>query len=301
MRFESARHMRLVVLALIPFIFACQDENLQKPENWANELGHGIFSRRDKDESHDNNSKSEDGSSSMADDGDEFEDEERSGKHSDDGSSEREGQGNQYGDAAPLARPMPNGGLREGEQSQAGIGREGEAASNPSGQDEESLKAMLKAGKVMTTVVISDANPELDPKASALTWFTSQERPIKLYVAVEANGQVPFFGLLRSRQIASGTVAEPSDPAFSQLLAPLATLHSSLRVCNKSGKTLQLNASRGSPFGFGLAPIGDGLCAQVIVEKAEFTVGSAYDRSGGQQHPIYFKVIKVSRDGKILP
>lgn len=160
---------------------------------------------------------------------------------------------------------------------------------------------MITAGKLMTTVMVDKANTELDATAAAGNWFTSANKPIKLYVAVAADGTVAVPGGVTARQIASGKVAAPTDDKFKAGNADVAALHSSLRVCNNSGQQIYLHSGNGAPFRHGASAIANGDCAQFLVERANFTAGATYDHLAGQGFPIRFQVIKIGPDGKEVP
>lgn len=160
---------------------------------------------------------------------------------------------------------------------------------------------MITAGKLMTTVMVDKANTELDATAAAGNWFTSANKPIKLYVAVAADGTVAVPGGVGAKQIASGKVAAPTDDKFKAGNADVAALHSSLRVCNNSGQQIYLHSGNGAPFRHGASAIANGDCAQFLVERATFTAGAAYDHLAGQGFPITFQVIKIGPDGKEVP
>jgi hypothetical protein len=160
---------------------------------------------------------------------------------------------------------------------------------------------MITAGKLMTTVMIDKANSALDATAAAGNWFTSAAKPIKLYVAVAADGSVALPGRVAAAQIASGKVAAPTDDKFKVGNADVATLHSSLRVCNNSGQQIYLHSGSGGPFRHGASAIANGDCAQLLVERAASTAGATYDHLAGQGFPISFQVIKIGPDGKEVP
>jgi hypothetical protein len=171
----------------------------------------------------------------------------------------------------------------------------------PAPTQQDKFKAMITAGKLMTTVMVDKANTELDATAAAGNWFTSANKPIKLYVAVAADGTVAVPGGVSARQIASGKVAAPTDDKFKAGNADVASLHSSLRVCNNSGQQIYLHSGNGAPFRHGASAIANGDCAQFLVERATFTAGATYDHLVGQNAPITFQVIKIGPDGKELP
>lgn len=166
---------------------------------------------------------------------------------------------------------------------------------------EDNFKAMIAAGKVMTTINIDPTNPELDGTAPATNWFTSTSKPIKIYAAVDASGQVTVPANVNTRQIASGKVGAPTDEKFQANGAAVTTLHSAVRVCNKSGRQIYLHASNQSPFRHGAAGIVDGDCAQFLIERATNTAGATYDHLAGSGSPIIFEVVKIDAQGKVVP
>lgn len=164
------------------------------------------------------------------------------------------------------------------------------------------LKAMIDAGKLTTTVNIDKVNTDLDATAPATKWFTSTAKPIKLYVAVDANGALVVpTGTVTAKQITSGTVAAPTDDKFMAGATPVATLHSSFKVCNNSGISIYLHSDATNPFTHGTGPIATGSCAQFLVERSTYNATNIYDHLAGSQNPIALQIVKIGPTGSVVP
>lgn len=160
---------------------------------------------------------------------------------------------------------------------------------------EEMFKKMIAANKMMNTVTIDAGKNQ--------AWGTSANARLEVFVAVDAAGAPIVPAGVNDRQIESGTVAAPVDTKFQANGADVATMHSSLRVCNNSGDSVYLHSGNGAPFAHGDAAIANGTCSQFLAQRAVANDGASYDHDDGNNAAnfVYLKVTKVGPDGKVVP
>jgi len=205
--------------------------------------------------------------------------------------------------AAPQTAPAPGPAPSPTPQAPAPTPPSSQAPTNPAPDPAiAARKAMIDAGKLLTSITIEANNPALDATSNVSRWFTSDAKPITCYVAVDAAGAPMVPAGVTVKQIAAGTPAAPTDTKFQANNADVATLHSSCRICNNSGGNLYLHSGNTAAFQHGAAAFANGTCAQFLVERALATPGATYDHvMGNAQNSVVFKIVKVGMDGKIVP
>ncbi len=160
---------------------------------------------------------------------------------------------------------------------------------------EDKYKAMLASGKVMNTVTIE--------AGKSLAWGTSTANRLEVLIAVDAAGAPIVPAGVADQQIPAGTPAAPEDTKFQSGAADVATMNSSLRVCNNSGEAIYLHSGNGGPFKHGDGPIANATCVQFLAVRTAATDSATYDHADGNApaNYVYLKVTKIGPDGKIVP
>lgn len=148
--------------------------------------------------------------------------------------------------------------------------------------------AMLTSGRVVTQVVIT--NP--------VAWGTSAASPIEIKVPVTAAGALILPPTLPTTQQVAGVKDNlAADTPFDGVT----TLHAELKVCNETGRGIQLHSGGGGPFRHGNA-IATGTCQIMLVNNLAANPGSTYDHmQGANAGNVLFKFKKILPDGSEMP
>lgn len=130
-------------------------------------------------------------------------------------------------------------------------------------------------------------------------WGTSEGKRINVFVAVDDQGKAIVPSGIKTKQV-EGNADQTKDAVFQSNGSPVNSLHSFLKICNQSKKSIYLHAQPGVPFSHGNGPIAPGKCAKFLVENANaIKDGNSYDHiaGGAKENLIYFKLIKIKPDG----
>lgn len=149
--------------------------------------------------------------------------------------------------------------------------------------------AMLDSGKVVTRYDITNAS----------SWGTNRNKRIEVFVAVDGAGR-PLVPAVRETQI-DGRRNNRNDERFVDRNGdPIRSLHSVLKICNRSGKTLSLKTLVDQPLPNGRKNLGNNDCSQFLIQNANsFIDNTTFD--GSVLNPIFFKLTKIDLNGRKVP
>jgi hypothetical protein len=148
--------------------------------------------------------------------------------------------------------------------------------------------AMLASGRVVTQVSITNA----------VGWGTSAATPIEIKVPVTAAGALILPPTLPATQQVAGV---KDNLAADTPFEGVTTLHAALKVCNETGRGIQLHSGGGGPFKHGNA-IATGTCQIMLVNNLANNPGSSYDHmQGSNAGNVLFKFRKILPDGSEMP